>query len=176
MTQIQRSEIFAEVKRVARDSFGGGKFGDFMHPPWKENATPAIKKAFADLGTRLKFRVAGAGCAGADPEWKYDLVWFLEDNEGYTVRVPLILESELTPKGRVDIDFVKLVDGRAEVRVWVSCAANPGKAREHIDACKEQILRFPGSLPDDVYVFIIFEWETKTVIVDDTATPPPDKL
>lgn len=164
-----KDELAQEIERTAREAFGGGKLGDLLkrRGRWRAAATPTIKQTFADLGTHFKFRVAGRDCPGADPEWKYDLVWFVEDNDGFTTRVPLILESELDPNlsDPVDIDFVKLVDGRGEVRVWLSCAADPDGVERHIASCQRQAQLFSGTQPGDVYVFIIFDWATEGVTI-----------
>jgi hypothetical protein len=66
----------------------------------------------------------------------------------------------------VDLDYVKLVVGRADVRVWLSCVANVDDAKTHIDRCEKQARRFAGSLSGDTYVFIIFEWATKNVTIE----------
>ena len=117
---------------------------------------------FHDLGTKLEYRVAA-------PERLYDLVWYEEDGDGYTTRLPLILESELKMnKDTVNLDYV-LVAGRADVRVWLSCAADADDAREHIRKCETQARRFAGSLPGDTYGFIILEWATRDVIIDDRS-------
>src|SRR5207302_10820565 len=127
----ERSELAAKIEQAAKEAFDDGKLGTLLRGQWTA-ATVAIKQAFHDLGIKLGYRVAGSGFAGADPEWKYDLIWFVEDGEGFTTHLPLILESELKPRGKVDLDFVKLVDGRADVRVWLSCSANARDALDHI--------------------------------------------
>jgi hypothetical protein len=74
-------------------------------------ATPAAgelllgsKKTFDDLGIKLGFRTAFSG-SKTDPEWNYDLTWF-EEHEGYTTRLPLILESEhQMSKDTVNLDY-----------------------------------------------------------------------
>ena len=163
---IEKSELAAKVVTAAKEAFGSGKLGELLRGEWTP-ATAAIKEVFDDLGMKLGYRTAGSGRAGADPQWKYDLIWFEEDKDGYTTRLPLILESELKPKGKmVDLDYVKLVAGRADVRVWLSCAANANDAKAHIDKCEEQSRRFAGSLPGDAYVFIIFEWATRSVTIE----------
>ena len=162
---IQRSNLASQIEQAARGAFDGGRLGTLLGGQWTA-ATVAIKTAFHDLGIKLGYRVAGSGCIGADPAWKYDLVWFVEDQDGFTTRLPLILESELKPRGKIDLDFVKLADGRADVRVWLSCSANPDDAKTHIENCVEQVRRFAGSLPGDTYVFIIFEWKTRNVMIE----------
>jgi hypothetical protein len=162
---IEKSELATQIVQAAQEAFGGGKFGE-IRGTGRKPTTAAIKQTFHDLGIKLGYRTAWSG-SGTDAEWKYDLVWYEEDKDGYTIRLPLILESELQlTKDTVDQDYVKLVAGRADVRVWLSCAANASDAHERIRKCETQARRFAGSLPGDTYVFIIFEWATRDVIVE----------
>jgi hypothetical protein len=159
-----------EIERTARETFGDGKLGALLRtgdPGKWTRATRAIKQTFRDLGEKFGYSVAASGCIGANRrEWKYDLAWFVEDQDGYTISLPLILESELKPTGRIDRDFVKLVAGRADLRVWLSCAANASAARDHIDNCMQQVRRFAHSRRGDTYVFIIFEWLSNSVTIE----------
>jgi hypothetical protein len=70
----------------------------------------------------------------------------------------MVLESELRRNVKeadaVDGDFHKLVQARADVRVWIS--TSPGRARLHIDNCKKQIQEFDGTQPGDCYIFLLF--------------------
>jgi hypothetical protein len=163
------NDLAAQVERMAHEVFGNGKLAALLRtgdPGRWTRTTVAIKQTFHDLGTKLGYRVAASGCIGTNRgEWKYDLAWFVEDQDGYTISLPLILESELKPTGKIDLDFVKLVAGRADVRVWLSCAANASAADDHIDNCMQQIRRFAHSRRGDTYVFIIFEWLTNGVTI-----------
>jgi hypothetical protein len=168
---IEKTELAAHVEQAARDGFNNGKLAELLGrgSHWTP-ATAAIKKVFYDLGKKLGFCVAASGCPGSDGgEWKYDLTWYEEDQQGYTTRIPLILETELKPQGKiVDLDFVKLVAGRADVRVWLSCAANRDAIKTHIERCEEQARRFAGSVPGDTYVFIIFDWAARGDVTIET--------
>ena len=108
----------------------------------RELTTKTLKKCFAELGQRLEFNVSGTGC-GAEGEFLYDLVWWIRDKDGYMKRQVLVLKFEL---GRldpeIDTDFQKLVQARADVRVWISHAGNPELAARHIANCKRQIRDF----------------------------------
>jgi len=84
---------------------------------------------------------------------------------------PTFLRREVAKLGlqvppTIDDDFLKLVIGRGEIRVWLSCASDPESAKQHIADCKEQVRRFTGTLPGDVYVFIIFDWAEKGVKIE----------
>jgi hypothetical protein len=75
----------------------------------------------------------------------------------------MVLESEwnrgllVQKEAHVDGDFQKLVQARADVRVWISACHNTDIAEKHLVSCKEQIKRFSGTDPDDNYIFIIHD-------------------
>jgi hypothetical protein len=163
--------IALSVERLAYEAFDEGKFFKLWHSGGTGPRTPttaAIKKAFVDLGKKLGFSTAASPhlALGADDKaWLWDLLWYKMDGEKYTTRLPLILEIELNPptKDVVDEDFPKLVVGRVDVRVWLANAGN-SDARARIERMQKQIHCFPGSLPGDTYVFILFEWPKKLVV------------
>jgi hypothetical protein len=153
--------IAAQVEQAARKAFGGGKLYELWRDVGRSSTTAAIKQIFHDLGIKLGFRTAWSGCK-TDGEWLYDLVWFVEDEARiYTTRLPLILESEhqMSKEGTVNLDYVKLVAGRADVRVWLSWAAKDADAKARIRLCKKQARCFAGALPGDTYVFITPKWD-----------------
>ncbi|MGH7949076.1 MAG: hypothetical protein ACREQF_07630 [Candidatus Binataceae bacterium] len=168
---MDRIQLANRVEQEAKDSFGGTRLVDFLRTGWR-SATDSVKKTFCDLGRELGFQVAAAGYRGADQgEWLYDMVWYvLED--GLMVRQALVLESEWkhgVPVGQsveVDDDFQKLVQARADVRVWISTSPNPQMARQHITNCKTQVAKFSGTVPGDTYLFIIADWTSASTIVE----------
>jgi hypothetical protein len=134
--------------------FGQGKLRDIRRSG-REPATKAIKEFFGEEGRGLGFEVDG------DPkdQWKYDLAWWARGDRGLLIRMVLALESEWNDQTEyVDNDFPKLVESRAELRVWFCHATNSDAAREHVAHCKDQITRFAGSQHGDAYLFIIFLW------------------
>lgn len=73
------------------------------------------------------------------------------------------MESELNCDPRLDGDFLKLVQARAEIRLWISCSANSTAAETHLANCKRQATLFSAALPGDTYVFVTTSWsDTKT--------------
>ena len=88
---IEKSELATQIVQAAQEAFGGGKFGE-IRGTGRKPTTAAIKQTFHDLGIKLGYRTAWSG-SGTDAEWKYDLVWYEEDKDGYTIRLPLILED-----------------------------------------------------------------------------------
>jgi hypothetical protein len=134
--------------------------------PDRGHATREIKKFFAGLGKTLEHTVTSRDhiAVGADSgEWLYDMVWY-KNNEGYFSRQILVLESEIKPGNSVanattvDVDFHKLVQARADIRVWLAPIPNTEMIFEHLHNCKKQILSFEQSQAGDFYLFILFDW------------------
>ncbi len=83
--------------------------------------------------------------------------WYAVSGEGLFSQLAMVLESELKPggsvvnAGKVDGDFEKLVQARAEVRVWLALVPNPVMAATHIINCKRQACAFAGAMSGDTY-------------------------
>lgn len=141
-----RSELADEVEREARTLFAGVK-----------PSTAAVKEAFRDFGRRLGYYVAARGCNADDGEWLYDMAWYAESG-GFFTSLPLVLECERAPDQRLDGDFHKLVQARAEVRVWI-CKLHPKQSLEdHLTIYKQQVQHFAGTQSGDLYLFIIYDF------------------
>lgn len=176
---LSASEIADTIETAASDSNTFN--GKGLTPLFKDStrvATSAIKLFFGDLGRQQGFRIAAAGYVHADEgEWLYDMVWYEQDSAGLMSRLPMVLESEwkfgvLVDKNvEVDGDFQKLVQARADVRVWVSSSPNSDMAKLHIENCKKQARLFLGGLSGDIYVFIIHEWTTPTTLIERFVLP-----
>lgn len=135
----------------------------------RTNRTSIVKNALGNLGHELGFEVCAAGYPGADEgEWLYDMSWFTLDHArgGFLLTQPMVLESEWSPNLIMDDDFQKLVQARADVRVWVFAAANADEVREHIDRCREQAQVFTGRTGGDRYVCAGFDWLTRTFVIE----------
>jgi hypothetical protein len=100
-----------------------------------------------------------------DPEWLYDLVWF-QLEKGYLTRQILVMECELDPDPLLDGDFQKLVQARADVRLWVSCAPNEKLAEDHLKNCKQQAALFSGAVAGDSYIFVMDNWTVPKTSVE----------
>jgi len=165
MNMGSRVELADRMVREARIAFAQMSVIELL---WKSSAsaTKEVKKFFGDLGKTLDFKVAAAGFPKFDEgEWRYDMVWYALDNDGFQIRLPMVLECEWNPDVTIDTDFQKLVQARADVRVWIAALGNPDRVRQHLENCKKQIQLFSGSCPGDTYIFIICDWTTtKTVI------------
>ena len=128
--------------------------------------TKCIKQTMANLGNARGFKVCASGCQNTeDGEWLYDMTWYEMDAAGNFSRQPMVLESEYFPDSHMDGDFHKLVQARAEIRVWVFIAANSLEVDAYIERCKEQAQRFIGSVPGDNYVCMGFNWADSDVTI-----------
>jgi hypothetical protein len=53
--------------------------------------------------------------------------------------------------------FIKLVQARADVRVWIAKVNPLQSVEEHVAECREEIRQFAETRPNDVYVFMIYD-------------------
>ncbi len=71
-------------------------------------------------------------------------------------RQAVALETEWGCDPYVYGDFQKLIQARADVRVWVAVVGDEKDANQQIKNCKVQIKHFAGSMTGDEYVLIVF--------------------
>lgn len=110
----------------------------------------------------IPFGVCATDCPGADyGEWLYDLCWYVEDEVCLT-RLPLVAESELAPDGACDGDFQKLLQARAEHRLWVFEVKTPEEAEQMFRECREIVQRFHASESGDRYLFAGVAWSPRS--------------
>jgi hypothetical protein len=123
-------------------------------PEW----TQKIRRALTDAARGLGLRVAPSGEEGS---FLYDMVWYSVDKNEIFLKQHLVCEFEynIAPPNFVDVDFEKLVQARADVRLWISTSANKTDSLRHIENCKRQICVFEGSQLADRYIMLLFEWE-----------------
>jgi hypothetical protein len=179
---LDRRQLAEAVEKTARLAFEGGRLTEFLRGASFKPVTKTVKEVFGDLGKTLGYQVAAAGYRCADEgEWLYDMVWFTTD-AGMFIQQAMVLESEWGPGGRVqhaaevDDDFQKLVQARADVRVWISACPNPEMTQLHIANCKHQARLFAGSVPGDAYVFIVYDWTTATIEFEQFLVDIPEKI
>ena len=131
--------------------------------------TTSVKTALGDLGHKLDFKLGASGYRAADEgEWLYDMSWYTFDpaRPGILTGQPMVLESEWTPDPQIDGDFQKLVQARADIRVWVFSATNLDEVRKHVERSREQAKAFAGRTSGDRYVCAGFDWFTKTLLIE----------
>jgi len=129
--------------------------------------TREIKTVLGDLGIALRYEVAASGYKGASQgEFLYDMVWYQLD-QGFLIDQSMVMEVEylVAPLNCVDDDFQKLVQARANVRVWITTCANMSDVDRHVANCEKQIQVFRGSHDDDEYVLVFLEWLTNNCVI-----------
>jgi hypothetical protein len=93
--------------------------------------TSRIMQALGALGRQRGYRVSCHKTdypEAEDGEWLYDMIWWQGNEDNYVLRNVMVLESEVgrNAKQRDDLDgdLPKLVQARADIRVWISTSPN----------------------------------------------------
>jgi len=106
--------------------------------------TRAVKLSLINLGHQLGYKVYANGLQPEDiqkvdqpfvnKEWLFDLHWYTDDNDPYTVKsLPLVVECEWNPKRKGDsrifysgvkYDFQKLLVSNAALRLMIFTIEN----------------------------------------------------
>jgi len=160
--EYDTGQIAGILLQKATESLGGEEFQRRLQSGWRE-LTAYIKLIFGDLGRELRYYVAASGYPGAGQgEWLYDMVWLVDKPNGFMLRQTMVLESEslrgtrVADAARLDDDFLKLVQARADVRIWITACPNEDIASLHIKNCQDQASLFASAEDGDVYLFVIF--------------------
>lgn len=170
MPRPTKIEILDALEAAAIRAFGGPLFTQLLQGGRKA-ATAYVMSTFGPIGQAYGFQVGAKGYLGRDyGEWLYDMTW-VEMYDDWLLSSPVVIESEwkyhyaIKDQHRVDHDFQKLVQARADVRVWVSSAPNPDIALKHIEACEQQARMYAGAQAGDTYLFVINVWSNATPII-----------
>lgn len=166
--EIDRTKLVNKIEQTAKAI----PFAEILKGAFGR-ATTMVKQAFGELGQRLEFQIAASGYIdSSQEECLYDMVWYILEN-GMMVRQPMVLEIEWKniPADVCDDEFQKLVQARANVRVWIATSPNSVLAEQHIANCKKQIELFSGTMHGDRYVFVIYDWTGRTPIVQQFVAP-----
>ena len=157
--KIDQESLASKIKATAEEI----AFGDILTSTFRA-ATHHVMRIFDELGRSLGYEV--------EIGWLYDMTWYVEEGRVMS-DLPMVLECEWNrlPRHRDEInsDFQKLVQARADVRVWIS--ASPDAASTHIENCERQIRLFSGSLPGDRYIFAVYDWTTGKPIIKQLVLP-----
>jgi len=101
------------------------------------------------------------GCPGSDyGEWLYDLCWCVEDEVCLT-ELPLVAEIEWSPEGACDGDFQKLLQTRADHRLWVFEVKTPEEIEQMFQECATIVQHSAASQPGDRYSFAGVDWNPR---------------
>ena len=111
-------------------------FGDYQ---W----TQTIKAFLGRLGSTKGYRICASGAEESfESEWLYDLVWFKENEKGYLIEVPLVVESEWKQNLKdIKFDFEKLLVSKSPLKLMICNCKESTKAstlnyfQESINAC-----------------------------------------
>lgn len=122
--------------------------------------TRRIQELFGDIGFVNDYDVASSfhGCG-----WLYDLVWFVNNEDGYLTKVPLVLESEMSDRkyNALKYDFEKLLLANAELKIMICFGQGnfnyPANVNELINSFESSVKAFTHlSLPSRILILI---WE-----------------
>jgi hypothetical protein len=117
--------------------------------------TIAVKKTLGDLGKERGYEVCASDSKKRfEPEWLFDLIWYIYDHDGHLQNIPLILEMEWALSfDEVKWDFEKLVTGRADHRILIFQAANSRAIEDYCRRLIRDIAVFEHSSRGDRYLF-----------------------
>jgi hypothetical protein len=178
---MDTNDLIRAVEAAAKARYEGPLLNDLFRGSMAPMPTPVkgqssvtmeIKRFFHDLAKPYDFDVTVAGIPEAyGGEWLYDLAWHAQAN-GFYHRQVLVLETETKPGrthadcDKVDGDFHKLVQARADIRVWVASLPSAALREKHLENCKLQIDSFSQGQPGDYYLFVLFDWTSRKTTVD----------
>ena len=72
--------------------------------------------------------------------------------------MPLVAECEWGPDGPCDNDFQKLLQARADHRLWLFQVPSTEAADEMFVGCRSNVKRFRATLMGDRYLFAALVW------------------
>jgi hypothetical protein len=162
----KQAQLVERIEQAVRLAFAQRPLSTLLRDGFGAT-TKVVNEIFGELGKSLGYEVAYPGDGG----WLYDMAWSTV-SDGMFVGQPLVLESEWKPGGsvpksvEVDGDFQKLVQARADVRVWITACPNQEITEKHISNCKRQVHVFGGTAPGDTYIFIVYDWTTKETRIE----------
>jgi len=163
---IAPAELVVEIERAVKSLLEVKTVKLLLYNTSDRERTRLVKDQLYNLGRALGFHVTASNCPSDDGEWLYDMAWF---NKGpIFTRQAVVIECAWRNGVRVeyaadvDGDFHKLIQARADVRVWISTAPNNEIASQYITNCKGAAESFFGSAVDDLYLLFILVWSDMT--------------
>lgn len=123
--------------------------------------TSDIKKVLRRLGESQR-RCSGnsEGSLFADSGWLYDFTWAEMDRpkeRGQLLLIHLAVESELSSLDpEMDGDFHKLIQVRAEHRLWIFACLSREDVEKYMKRCVEHIGAFQRTVDGDRYLMVGF--------------------
>lgn len=121
--------------------------------------TSYILAKLRTLGHEYDFQV----CPDFDNKnsaWLYDMTWYKNDNEGFLVDVPFVVESEWK-NNDVRYDFEKLMQSNAKLKLMICCFnSKKGRHEELQKYFSDAINAYTNHRTDSKYMIAILQdWE-----------------
>ena len=138
--------IRAKLEDIVRDWNAGQRFD------WTNKVTARICQLSKEPEWKCGACARGQPTGAEYKEWLYDICWYVEDEECLT-HLPLVAECERGPDGSCDSDFQKLLQARADHRLWIFQVATVEAAEDMFKGCRSNVKRFRSSQPGDRYLF-----------------------
>lgn len=126
--------------------------------PW----TREIKNQLCRIGRAHGWECYANQCDESDKkvEWLYDVVfWNIDNTTGFASSMPLAVESEWEITQSREGDFEKLVQSRAELRLWIVQDRDKDSVQRHFQQCIKIISGFNASMAGDQYLLAGLSWE-----------------
>ena len=162
--ELDPGHLMQKIEQTAISALGGSQLNDLWSSSFG-SVTTRVKQVFGDLGKSLGYQIAASGYPGADGgEWLYDMVWYVVGPAGMYLRQAMVLESEPNLKtDDLDDHFLKLVQARANVRVWFTAVQSH---EQHITNCKRQASVFSNGALGDAYLFVVWNSALRRAFVE----------
>ena len=124
------------------------------------NWTNGIKKRLGELGCSKGFKVCDSHCDCLfEPEWLYDLIWYIENSSVKLNHIPLAVESEwdLHDDG-IKYDFEKLLIANAELKLMI-CQVYPSRKEKVLQYFQEAIQAYELGKTGERFLIAILDTE-----------------
>lgn len=123
--------------------------------------TYKIKERLGDIGcNEFNSKICTSGFRDYfDNEWLFDLVWYLENEDGILIEIPLVVESEWHLDWRcIKYDFEKLLQSNATHRLMI-CQAHPSRKSFILEGFKSLIQSYRLNHTGDRYMIAVLDTE-----------------
>jgi len=147
---IERA-ICSTLERIAKTWNAGKRFD------WTREVSTRLCQLAQKVDPTFRACARGKPPGAEYGEWLYDICWYVEDRVCLT-HLPLVAECEWAPEGPWDSDFQKLLQARADHRLWVFQVPTADAAEKMFEGCRKVIKHFRASELGDRYLFAAWVW------------------
>ena len=164
---IRRDDVMNDIEIAVKDAIMDTSPASMAGPlSSRTERTRLIKDALNTLAPKFSF-------LSVDGEWLYDICWYKSSRgeAGNLIRLALVAECEWSPDPEMDGDFQKLVQARADLRVWVFQVGSQQAVEQYFAACKQQVCDFEGTLAGDRYLLAGFDWAQQQFFFEHFVAP-----